>query len=813
MRAIREIRFALRSLRKSPAMTATAIGVVALGIGANAALFTVFNAVLLRPLPYPHSERIVELMRRFPGFDIWAATPAKFDFWRRQSHSFEAVSAQNYTPIGLNLTSQGEPERLLGLAVTADYFKVLGMAPALGRTFTEAEDRPGAGHYAVLSHSLWKRLFEGKPEAIGATLRLGGTPYTVIGAMPAGFDSPQHADLWTPLALTIDPADHANDYTVLARLKPGATLESAQGDMRTTGERLRAVYADLMGARETVGVVDYHDYLVAGSRTALLVLMGAVALVLLMACANVANLLLARYTGRQHEIAVQRALGATGWTLLRQLLTESLLLSGAGAAAGLLLADSLVPLLMRLAPTALPQFATPTLDGRVILFAVLLAVATGVLFTLAPAFHGARAPVADALREAGTRTTEGSGAGRLRRVLVIAEVSISFVLLVGAGLLAETFQRLSRVEPGFDAQNAVTTQVSIGDQRFARTQVVAGMAERVASRLEALPGVVAAASTDFLPVSGLFDLPFEIVGRPVGKDDDMLDEKIRTISPHYFAALRIPVLAGRVFSARDTQASAAVMLVNQAFAKKYFPKRDPLGQEILIGRNMGARFADRPRQIVGVVGDTRDLGLGSPAPPEMFVPLAQVPDGIMDTTRTEIPLSWVIRSSGEPMALAGAIRREMTAASGLATGAVTPLEEIVADSLARERFSMVLLGIFGALALLLGTVGLYGVISYSVAQRTNEIGIRSALGAAPADLLGLVLRDGMRLVVVGLAVGLAGSLWLSRFLRAMLYGVTPGDPAILTGVAAVLVGAAALALLLPARRAARIDPAAALRAE
>jgi predicted permease len=614
MGTIREIRFALRSLRKSPAMTATAIGVVALGIGANAALFTVFNAVLLRPLRYPHSERIVELMRRFPGFDIWAATPTKFDFWRRQSHSFEAVSAQNYAPIGLNLTSQGEPERLLGLAVTADYFKVLGVAPAVGRTFTGAEDRPGAGHYAVLNHSLWRRLFAGKPGAIGATLRLGGTLYTVIGAMPSGFDSPQHADLWTPLALTIDPTDHANDYTVLARLKPGATLESAQGDMRATGERLRATYADLMGTRETVGVVDYHTYLVAGSREALLVLLGAVGLVLLIACANVANLLLARYTGRRHEIAVQRALGATGWTLLRQLLTESLLLAGAGAAAGLLLADSLVPLLMRLAPSALPQFATPTLDGRVILFAVLLAIATGILFTLAPAFHGARAPVADALREAGTRTTEGSGAGRLRRILVIAEVSISFVLLVGAGLLAETFQRLSRVEPGFDAQNAVTTQVSISDQRFARTQVVADMAERVASRLEALPGVVAVASTDFLPLNGLFDLPFEIVGRPV-VGDDFPDEKIRTISPHYFAALRIPVLAGRVFSARDTQASAAVMLVNQAFAKKYFPKQDPLGQEILIGRTMGARFADRPRQIVGVVGDTRDLGLGSPAPP------------------------------------------------------------------------------------------------------------------------------------------------------------------------------------------------------
>jgi len=616
-----------------------------------------------------------------------------------------------------------------------------------------------------------------------------------------------------PLALAIDPADLANDYTVLARLKPGVALESAQRDMHAAGESFRATYkSGLMDDRETIGVVAYHEYLVAGSRPALLVLMGAVAFVLLIACANVANLLLARFTGRQHEIAVRRALGATRWVLARQLLTESLLLAGAGAAAGLLLADGVVLLLMRMAPAGLPQFAAPTLDGRVVLFAAVLALATGVLFGLAPALHSARVPVADALRQAGTRTTESPGSSRLRRVLVIAEVAISFVLLAGAGLLVETFFRLSRVNPGFDAHNVVTMQVSITDRRFARTRAVADMVERTASRLEALPGVVAAGTTDLLPLNGIQDLPFEIVGRPVDPDN-ITDEKIRTVSPHYFAALRIPVLAGRALSALDAQASAPVMMVNQVFAATYFPKQDPLGQQILIGRIMGPRFAEKPRQIVGVVGNTCDLGLGSREPAEMFVPLAQVTDAMMDANRTMAPLNWVVRTRRDPMTLAGAIRCELTAASGLPAGEVMPLEGIVADSLARQRFSMALLGIFATLALLLGAIGLYGVISYSVAQRTREIGIRGALGAAPADLLGFVLQDGMRLVLIGLGIGLAASLGFSRFLQAMLHGVSPGDPAILTGVATVLAGAAALALLLPALRAARIDPVVALRAE
>lgn len=814
MQTIQEIRIAVRSLRKNPAMSVTAIAVVALGIGANTALFTVFNAVLLKPLPYPKSERIVELERRFPGYgDIWAVTPTKFDFWKTRSHSFEGVAAQNYLPILLNTGGSNDGQQLTGLSVTADYFRVLGVAPELGRTFTAAEDRPGAGHYVVLGHALWSRLYAANPNVLGKALDLGRTPYTVVGVMPAGFDSPQHADLWMPLAIAIDPADLANDYSVLARLKPGMTLDAAQHDMQAVGERFRAVYGSgLMDNRETVGVLSYHDSLVAGFRPALLVLMGAVGFVLLIACANVANLLLARFTARQHEIAVRRALGATLWKLMRQWLAESLLMAVAGAAAGLVLADSLIPVLMRLTPADLPQFAMPAVDGNVILLAAVLALTVAILFTLAPALSRAHAPISDALRQAGTRTTEGTGSARFRRYLVIGEVAISFVLLAGAGLLLETFFRLGRVDPGFDAQNVVTARMSIADERFGRSQAVADMVQSATTRLEALPGVEAAGVTNLLPLNGLYDLPFEIAGRPTDREN-MPDERIREISSHYFAALRVPIVAGRAFSERDTRTSAPVMMVNRAFAEKYFPKRDPVGQQILIGRIMGPRFADSPRQIIGVTGNTRDLGLGAPAPPEMFLPLAQVPDAVMDSNRTQIPLNWVVRTSRDPMALAEPIRGELRTASGLPPGEMMPLYRLVSDSLARQRFSMLLLGIFAVLALLLGVIGLYGVISYSVAQRRREMGIRVALGAGPANLVQFVLGDGLRLVLAGLGIGLGASLWLSGFLRTLLYGVSPNDPLVLSGVALLLAAAGVLACLLPARRASHVDPMLALREE
>jgi predicted permease len=809
-----DLKYAARSLTKSPSMTLTALAALALGIGANTALFTVVNAVLLRPMKYPHADRIVEVTRSWEGgkSNGPAVTPTKYNFWRTENHSFEAVGAYNFGPSGVNLTAQSEPERLTSLPVSADFFRVLGVKPYVGRTFSEGEDKPGAGHFAVVSYALWQRLFHGDPGVVGRGIALNAADYTILGVMPADFDFPLGADLWTPLQLKIDPADHANDYDVIARLKPGVTLSQAAEDMHRVGQRFREQFGRgiMMGDREDVGVIDFHSWVVGNVRPALLVLMGAVGFVLLIACANVANLLLARSTVRQHEMAVRTALGASGWQLMRLLFAESLLLSAAGAGLGILLAQSAVPLLLALAPDKLPLLSHVEFGGSVILFAAVIAVLTGLLFGLFPALQSSRSGIANPLREAGTRTTTNASANRARQMLVVAEVAISLVLLAGAGLLIRTFQNLSGVEPGFDAHHVLTMQMSVGDKRFETTAATASMAQRVVTRLEAIPGVEAVGTITSLPTEPGFDDPFEIIGRPPAKE--ISDEFMRVVSPHYFSALRIPVVAGRAFTEHDTQEGRPVIIVNEALAREYFPKQNPMGQQILVGRIMGPLFADRPREIVGVVGDTHDAGLGTPARPIYFEPVAQLPDALMALSNQLLPVNWVIRTSGDPLAMAERIRRAaLVASGGVPMAEPRLLEQVVGNSIARQRFSMTLLGVFAGLAMLLGAIGLYGVVSYSVAQRMRELGIRAALGATRGDLSSLVIKQGMLLVGIGLAVGVAAALGLTQFLKGMLYGVAAFDPRVLAGVTALMAMVALAACWLPARRAARVDPAIALR--
>lgn len=809
-----DLRYAFRSLRKSPSMTFTALAALALGIGANTALFTVVNAVLLRPMNYPAPDRIVQVTRSWQGgrFNWPAVSPTKYDYWRRENHSFEAVGAFSVGASGMNLAGQNEPERLTSLPVTADFFRVLDIQPYLGRTFTDAEDKPGAGHYVVISCGLWQRLFHGDKNAIGRAMVLNAASYTILGVMPANFEFPQSADLWTPLQLKIDPADHANDYSVIARMKPGMSLGQAAEDMHLVGLRFGKEFGRgvMMGKDEDIGVINFHSWVVGDVRPTLLVLMGAVGFVLLIACANVANLLLARSAVRQNEMAVRAALGASGRQLVRLLLTESLLLSVSGAVLGVGLAQSVVPLLLRLAPANLPLPAHVELGWRVFLFAMAIAVLTGLLFGLFPALQSMRLGIGNPLREAGTRTTGSASAIRARQMLVVAEVAISLVLLVGAGLLIETFKNLSGVEPGFDARHVLTMQMSVGDERFQTTAATASMAKRVLTRLEAIPGVEAVGTITALPTELGFDDPFEIIGRPAS--DDVADEFMRVVSPHYFAAMRIPVVAGRAFAEQDTQEGRPVIIINQALARKYFPHQNPIGQQMLVGRIMGPVFADKPREIVGVVGDTRDGGLGEPAQPIYFEPLAQLPDGIMALTNQLVPMNWIIRTTGDPMVMAERIRREtLTATGGVPMAQPRLLEQVVGDSIARQRFTMTLLGVFAAMAMLLGAIGLYGVISYSVAQRTRELGIRAALGAARNDLARLVITQGMWLLGIGLAVGLVAALGLTQFLKGMLYGVTAFDPRVLASVTALLAVVALAACCLPALRASRIDPVIALR--
>jgi putative ABC transport system permease protein len=809
-----DVKYAVRGLRKNPAMTLTALAALTLGIGANTALFSVVNAVLLRPMKYPHPERIVEVTRSFQGgkFNGAAVAPTKYDFWRRENHCFQAVGAYNFGPSGVNLTGQREPERLISLPVTADFFRVLGVHPFLGRTFTESEDKPGAGHFTVISYALWQRLFDGDRGIVGRTIALNTADYTILGVMPADFEFPQSADLWTPLQMKIDPADHANDYDVIARLKPDVSLPQAVQDMRLVAERFRRQFGTgiAMGSQEGIGVISFHSWIVGDVRPALLVLMGAVGFVLLIACANAANLLLARAAMRQYEMAVRIALGATGWQLMRLLFTESLLLALSGAALGLLVAQSCVPLLMGLAPDSLPLTPNVELGWTVVLFAGAIAVLTGLLFGLFPALQSLHLGINNPLRDAGTRTTANTSAQRARQILVVAEVAISLVLLVGAGLLIQTFRNLGAVEPGFDARHVLTMQMSISDERFRTTAATAALVDRIVTRLEALPGVGAVGTITSLPTEVGFDDPFEIIGRP--PSNEIADEDMRVVSPHYFSVLRIPVLAGRAFTARDTQQSGRVIVINEALARKYFPHENPLGRQILVGRIMGPIFADLPREIVGVVGDTRDAGLGVPAQPIYFEPLPQLPDRIMALGNQLIPVNWVIRTTGDPLAMAARIRREtLIASGGIPMAEPRPLEQVLGSSIARQRFSTTLLSVFAGLALLLGAIGIYGVISYSVLQRTRELGIRAALGAARRDLSILVIRQGMWLVGIGLAAGFVAAFGLMRFLKGMLYGVAAFDPRVLAIVTVLLTAVALAACWIPARRAARVDPVIALR--
>lgn len=811
-----DLRYAARSLRKSRVMALTAITALALGIGANTALFSVVDAVLLRAPDYPRADQIVQLTRSWPG-DVngEGTTPTKFEFWRTENHSFSAVAAYNFQPIGMNLTDRGEPERLMSLPVSADFFRVLGVRPLVGRTFTEAEDKPAGGRFAVISYSLWQQLFGSDPAAVGKTLRLDAADYTVLGVMPAGFAFHRKSELWTPLQLRFEASDHANDYGVIARLKPGITLAQSAQDMRIVAQRFRQHYGTdpiVMENKEFIGVHSLHSWLVGDVRPALLVLMGAVGFVLLIVCANVANLLLTRSAMRQNEMAVRTALGASGRQLVRLLLTESLLLSLTGGALGVVLAMFSAPLIVSLAPADLPQTNQIGANWSVLFFAAAVSIATGLLFGLVPALQFLRSGLNSQLRGAGSRTATQGSARLFRKALVVGEVAISLVLLIGAGLLIQTFKSLNNVAPGFDVHNVLTMQMSLTADRFSATAPTASLVENVRQRIEAIPGVLAAGTISNLPTQRGFDLPFDIVGRRASKD--IIDASLRVVAPHYFEAMRIPLVAGRTFSPEDTRRSRPVILVNAAFAHKYFPHENAIGHQLLIGRIMGPVFADAPREIVGIIGDTHDAGLDAPPDATFFEPVAQMPDSLTALGNQLVPANWVIHTAGNPMLLALRIRREaLIASGGVPMADPRLLEEVIGSSIARQRFSMTLLSLFAALAMLLCAIGLYGVISYSAAQRTRELSIRAALGAAQSDLLKLVVGQGMWLVGLGLIIGLLAAGGLTRFLQGMLFGVTAFDPLVLATVTAVLGAIALAACWAPARRASRVDAALVLREE
>ncbi|HEX5760842.1 MAG TPA: ABC transporter permease, partial [Thermoanaerobaculia bacterium] len=794
-----DIRFALRSLRRSPGHTAAALLALALGIGANAAIFSVVYGVLLEPLPYPSPERLVMLIDSNPtrGFDRFSSSPPNFVDWRDQSRSFSGMAA--LTRANPSLTGGGvEPERLEGAQVSAGFFETLGVPPALGRGIGAADDRPGAPKVAVLSHGLWRRRFGADPAIVGRAVELDGSPHTVVGIAAEGFQFPSRVEVWQPLALEITPDMRGAHFVgVAARLKPGVSLERAQAEMSVIAGRLEKQYPD-SNTGWGVNVIPTRELVVEDVRPALLVLMATVAVVLLIACANVANLLLARMASREREVAIRTALGAGRGRLIRQFLTESVLLALAGGALGLLLALWGVRALVAMNADNIPRAAEIGLEPPVLLFTLALAVLTGLVFGLVPALHAARPDLQGSLKEGGRGAGTGVRARSARGALVVVEVALTLVLLVSAGLLLRSFAGLSGVSPGFETAGVLTLEVNLPESRYpdeeeeGESSKVAAFYDQVLADVRAIPGVRSAGAGYPLPLGGSgFVLAFVVEGRPEPPPGQEPNSHIRFVTPGYLETMSIPLLRGRRLLASDREGALPVMVVNRTMAEKTWPGEEALGKRLTFGDPEDEDV--EWRTVVGVVGDVRHEALATEPAAETYVPIGQAPSSAA---------TLVVRTDGDPMRLAAPVREAVRRADpDLPVFAVLPLAEVVAQSLAEQRFRTILLALFAGLALVLASVGVYGVISYGVTQRRHEMGLRMALGARREQVQRLVVGQGLRLVLTGAAVGLVGAFLATRLLASFLYGVRATDPLTFAAVPALLAGVALFASWLPARRA------------
>ena len=815
---LQDLRYAARALRRSPGFAITAILALALGIGANTAIFSVINTVLLQPLNYPEPNRLVELELSSPQGNANVTSIPKFIAWKNLTNVFQAVAAYDLGGPGVNLTGGDRPEQLKGLHVSADYFSVFGATTVLGRPFTPEEDRPGGPDVAVISNGLWRSRFGADPNLVGSTISLGGEPYVVTGVLRPGFSSDPPADIYLPLRADPNSTDQAHYLRATARLLPGVTLSMAQAAMKLSAKEYEQKFPNSLGPQGSFTAEPLRDTVVGDVRKALLVLLGAVGLVLLIACANVANLLLARATVRQREIAIRAAIGAGRARIIRQLLTESVLLALAGGVLGLILGYAGVRALLAINPGNIPRIgdsgSAVSLDWTVLLFTFAISVLTGILFGLIPAMNASRTDLNATLKESGSRTGGSSHHHRIRSILVVTEMSLAIVLLVGAALLIRTFLALRTVDPGFDAHNVLVMEMSLTGPRFEKTAGVAELVRDAEQRVEALPGVESMASTCCLPLEGGLGLPFSIVGRPLTNGPYTGGASWRTISPEYFKVFHIPLIRGRLFTDRDDAGSAPVVLINEGLAKQYWKDADPVGQQIVIGKGVGPEFEEPPRQILGVVGDVRDQGLNNNPDPIMYVPVSQIPNGVTALNNRIIPLTWVVRTKVSPNSVSPDIQKELRAASGgLPVGHIRSMDQVRIESTALTDFNMTLLAVFAGIALVLAAVGIYGLMAYSVQQRIQETGIRMALGASPEDVRKMVVWQGMRLALAGVLLGVASAFALSRVLASFLFGVQPRDPLTFAIVAVVLSLIALLATYVPALRASRVDPMAALRYE
>jgi predicted permease len=815
----RDLRFAVRALAKTPGFTLIAILVIAVGIGVNTAVFSVINTVLLKPLTYPDPQSLMQLLNSGPRGSFPGANIPKFNIWRQQSTIFERVAAYDFGGAGLNLTGGDHPEQVQGIHVSADYFALFGAPLAAGRTFTAEEDSPNGGHVVVLSYGLWKTRFGGNPNIVGSTIQLDGQPYVVVGVVGRGFVTNTPADLWIPYQFDLNSLDMAHFFTVAARLKPGISVTQANAQLRLAADQYRRAYgSDALPPEDGFSVISLQESMIGNSRTPLMVLLGAVGLVLLIACANVANLLLARASSRRRELATRAALGAGRGQIVRQLLTESLALSLSGGSLGLILGFAGVRILLSINPGGIPRLgeggSAVTLDFNILLFTLGVSVFTGIVFGLVPAISASRPNLAATLNESGSRSGLGVRSGKLRSALVVSEMALALILVIGAALLIRTFLKLESVDPGFETHNVVTMTMSFSGDRFQKTGPVAQVIREGRDRLMAIPGVVEVGATNCLPLEGGFGMTFDILGRPKGNTPFTGGAGFYSISWSYFNAFKIPLLRGRGFTQHDDGAAPGVVIINQAMAKQYWPNSDPLNDRILIGAGAGPAFAEGPRQVIGIVGDTHDESLDRDPSPIMFIPVAQMPDAETALNSRVAPLWWIVRSSVEPHTLVNSISAALRDASGgLPVAHIRTMEEIEARNTSRQRFNMLLLTIFGGSGLLMAAIGVYGVMSYSVQQRTQELGIRMALGAQASHLRSMVIGQGMALALFGVVIGIGGAFWLTRFLESFLFGVKTRDPLVFIVTPLLLAVVALIAIWVPARRATRVDPMRALRLE
>ncbi len=826
---IQDLRFGVRILAKTRGFTFAVVLTLALGIGANTAIFSVVNAVLLRPLPYPDPDRLVQLMisspEWAPGKNVSPISEPEFIIWRGEKRAFQQVAAYDYGT-GVNLTGVAEPEQLKALHVSADYFRLFGAPVEMGRTFSAEEDCPGGPKLAVISNGLWHRRFGGDRSLIGKALILGGEPTVVIGVLSAAFAPDPPAEIWLPLQVDPSSTSPAVNLHAAARLQPGVTLEMAKAQMKPDNER----FVHDFKVRSLHGLVGgftaepLRDYVVGDVQVALLVAAGAVGFVLLIACANVANLLLARSIGRTRELAIRAALGGTRLRLVVQLLIESVLLAFAGGMLGIPLGYLGLRALMAMTPGEIPRIGlygpAIALDWHVLAFALLVSVCTGVIVGLLPALTAAENEISTTLNENSTRTGASVRQIKSRSALVIAEMALTLVLLAGAVLLIRSLSALAAVNPGFDAHNVLTFRMSLNESRFHTTAAVADLITDAERRVESLPGVIALAATWKIPLEEQMGGPFVVESRP----DHSYGADLSLVSPHYFEVFRIPLRRGRPLTNRDDSRSPSIVLINETLdrgsnllsstAPVLWRNSNSLGERITIGKDMGPIFEDHTRQIVGVVGGVRAMALGREPVAMLYVPIGQATEEMTGLLNRNLRLIWAVRTKTDPSAFRAAVERELrTASGGLPVAEIRTMTQVMVESTARERFNTTLLGVFAGLALLLAAVGIYAVMAYAVQLRTKEIGIRMALGAGPRDVSWMVVIEGMTLALLGVGLGVSATLALTPLMKSLLYGVAPSDPGVIALVAVILSAVAMLATYIPARRATLIDPILTLRWE